>query len=296
MEKKFILACESTVDMPYAAVAARDIPVIFYTYVVDDVEYVDDMERDPHAMDRFYDFLKAGKMPHTSQINQVAYEEFMEPLVQQGDLLFIAFGSGMSGSVNNAIRAGEALQEKYPDRKVVVIDSLCSSTGYGMLVESAADMRDAGDGIDAVAEWVLANRNKVHHQFFCTDLTMFRRSGRISGPTATLATILNICPILRLNNEGRILSYDKVRGKKKAIAETVNQMVKHVQNGTDYDGKCYICNARCVEDAEALRDKVEETFPKLKGKVGITNIGTIITSHCGQGIVAVFFYGDERLP
>ena len=296
MERKFILACESTVDMTYEYISSRDIPVIFYTYTVDDAEYVDDMERDPKAMDRFYDMLKAGKMPHTSQINQVTYEEFMEPLVQQGDLLFIAFGSGMSGSVNNAIRAGEALRERYSDRKVVVIDSLCSSTGYGMLVETAADMRDEGKSIDECEAWVLANRNTVHHQFFCTDLTMFRRSGRMSGPAATLATILNICPILRLNSEGRIICYDKARGKKKAIAETVKQMLLHVQNGADYDGKCYICNARCVEDAEALREKVEETFPKLKGKVKITNIGTIITSHCGQGIVAVFFYGDERQP
>ena len=296
MERRFILSCGSTVDLPYDYVASRDIPVIFYSYTVDGVEYVDDMERDPKAMDRFYGFLAEGKLPHTSQINEATYTEFFEPLVQKGDLLHIAFGSGMSGSVNNAIRAAEALREKYPERKIIVIDSLCSSSGYGMLVDTVADMRDAGKSIEECEAWVLENRNKMHHQFFCTDLTMFKRSGRISGPTAALATILGICPILRLNNEGRILSYDKARGKKKAIAETVNQMLAHAQNGADYDGKCWICNSRCREDAEALRDKLEAAFPNVKGKIRITNIGTIITSHCGQGIVAVFFMGDERKP
>lgn len=295
MERKFVLTCGSTVDLPYSYVQSRDIPVLFYSYMVDGTEYIDDMERDPEALDRFYAMLAQGKLPKTSQINQATYTEFFEEILKSGnDLLHLAFGSGMSGSVNNAFSAAEELREKYPDQKIAVVDSLCSSSGYGLLVDTAADMRDAGCTLDETARWLEANRNRVHHQFFSTDLTHFRRSGRVSGATATIGTILGICPIMRLNAEGRIISYDKVRGKKKAIAETLRVMMEHIENGTAYDGKCYICNSRCPEEAELLKESIEKNFLNLTGKVKIFQIGTIIASHCGPGTTAVFFMGDER--
>ena len=144
MSDKFILSCCSTVDLPYSYLESRHIPVLFYTYVVDGVTYDDDMGRDPQALPRFYQFIKEGKLPQTSQINEAEYEEFFESLLQQGDVLHIAFTSGQSGSVYNAFLAAEMLKEKYPDRKLVVLDSLCSSSGYGLLVDTVADMRDAG--------------------------------------------------------------------------------------------------------------------------------------------------------
>ena len=148
MERRFTLSCCSTVDLPYSYMADRGIPVLFYTYIVDGKEYVDDMGRDPQALPRFYRFLEEGKLPQTSQINVGTYLEFFEELLQKGDLLHIAFTSGQSGSVHNAMLAAEELKEKYPDRKIIVIDSLCSSSGYGMLVDTAADMRDEGKSID----------------------------------------------------------------------------------------------------------------------------------------------------
>ena len=137
MERKFILSCCSTVDLPYSYMQSRDIPVLFYTYVVDGQEYVDDMGRDPEALPRFYRFLEAGKLPQTSQINVGTYLDFFEAQLEKGDLLHIAFTSGQSGSVHNAVAAAKLLQEKYPDKKLVVIDSLCSSSGYGLLVDSS---------------------------------------------------------------------------------------------------------------------------------------------------------------
>ena len=142
MERKFVLSCCSTVDLPYVYMTQRDIPVLFYHYVVGDQEYVDDMGRDPAALPRFYGFLKEGKLPQTSQINVAEYLDFFEQQLKKGDLLHIAFTSGQSGSVHNAQAAGKLLQEKYPHRKIVVIDSLCSSSGYGLLVDTAADMRE----------------------------------------------------------------------------------------------------------------------------------------------------------
>ena len=294
MERQFILSCCSTVDLPYTYLEKREIPVLFYSYVVDGVEYVDDMGRDPEALPRFYRFLEEGKMPSTSQINVAGYTEFFEALLQKGDLLHISFTSGQSGSVNNAYAAAAELREKYPDRKIEVIDSLCSSTGYGMLVDILADMRDAGKSLEECKEWALNNRNKLHHQFFSSNMAQFRRTGRVSGATAAIATVLNICPIMRLDAAGAIKAYDKVRGKKKAVEVTVDTMEQCAQGGREYDQKCYICHSQCPEDAEMLRTAVEERFPKLKGKIRICDIGTIIASHSGHGTVAVFFMGNER--
>ena len=293
---KFILSCESTVDVPYSEIAARDISVLFYSYTVDGTVYPDDMGRDPEALPRFYRFLSEGKLPQTSQLNIADYTEYFESLPKDADVLHIAFTSGQSGSVNNAYLAADAMREKYPDRRVIVLDSLCSSSGYGLLVNAAADLRDKGCDIDTVSDWVLKNRNRVHHQFFSTDMTQFRRTGRVSGAAALAATMLGICPIMRLDDRGRIIAYGKVRGKKSAIHTTVSEMKKHAQNGTAYAGPCYVCNSDCPEDAELLIAALEEEFPAQKGRIRLYDIGTIIGSHAGHGTVAVFFLGDERQP
>lgn len=298
MERKFNLSCCSNADLPYAHMEARDIPVKFYSYSIGEEEFPDDMERDPKALDEFYAKVAAGALPKTSQINEAAYAEFFEELLSrlEGDLLHLSFTSGLSGSVNNAFRAAQDVMERHPGRRIVVVDTLAASSGYGMLVDYAADMRDAGASLEETEAWLLTNRNKLHHQFFCSDLTHFKRSGRVSGAAATLGSILGICPIMRLNDEGRIIAYDKVRGKKKAVAETTRVMLQHAQDGADYDGRCYICNSHCPEEADMLRASIEKSFPKLVGKIRICNIGTVIGSHCGPGTVAVFFLGDERQP
>lgn len=295
MAESFILSCESTVDLPYSYVSGRNIPVLFYSYTVDGVEYPDDMLRDPQALPHFYEIL-AEKLPQTSQLNVYQYLEFFEPLLQQGDVLHIAFGSVMTSSVGNAMQAAEILRDKYPDRKLMVLDSLCSSSGYGLLVDTAADLRDAGKSMEDIQIFVMAWRNRVHHQFFSTDLKYFRRSGRVTGAAATVGAILGICPIMRLDDSGRIIAYDKVRGKHNAIRRTVDTMEAHAVNGKNYADKCFICHSNCPEEAEQTRAAVEERFPNLKGKVCLCDIGTIIASHCGPGTVAVFFYGDERQP
>lgn len=296
MAHQFILSCESTVDLPHAYVTGRDIPILFYAYTVDGQEYADDMGRDPQALPRFYGFLDKGSVPSTSQLNEYQYERFFEELLQKGDVLHIAFGSGMTGSVCNAQKAAERLRPLYPHRKLTVIDSLCSSAGYGLLVDMAADMRDKGASLEETAQWVLDNRKRVHHQFFSTDLKYFRRSGRISGPAAMLGAVLSICPIMRLDDGGRIVAYDKVRGKKNAINRTVQTMAEHVQDGLTYAGKCLIAHSNCLVDAESLKAAVRCRFPNIMDDIRICDIGTIIASHCGPGTVAVFFLGDERTP
>ena len=295
MERKFILSCESTVDLPYSYLEQRGIPVLFYSYMIGEETYIDDMGRDPEALPNFYRRIDEGAMPTTTQLNEFQYEEFFAPLLERGDVLHINFGSGMTASVNNARLAAETLRERYPDRRLVIIDSLCSSSGYGLLVDYAADMRDAGKTLEETADWVTAHCNRVHHQFYSTRLDMYRRSGRMSGAAATIATILNICPIMRLDNAGRIIAYDKVRGKKAAVKRTVDTMAQHAEGGEAYAGKCFICHSNCLEDAEITNAAVAARFPTIP-EILIGEIGTIIASHCGPGTVAVFFLGDERLP
>ena len=292
----FLLSCESTVDLPFSYISGRNIEVLFYTYTVDGVEYDDDMGRDPKALDRFYGFLNDGKFPSTSQINVYRYTNYFESLLKlyDGDILHIAMGSGMSPSVNNAVEAAKTLEEKYPGRTVKVIDSLCSCGGYGILVDLAADMRDEGKPFEEVVDWLEENKACIHHQFFSTDLKYFKRSGRVSGAAATVATILGICPIMHLNSTGHIIAYGKVRGKKKAIKTTVETMLEDVSEGNNYAGKCVICHSNCIEEANETVELLKKTFPKLP-EIKLSNIGTIIASHSGPGTVALFFIGKPRV-
>lgn len=293
---QFILSCESTIDLPYSYTQERGLPVLFYSYTVNGAEYLDDMGRSPDSLPRFYQLLAGESLPTTSQLNAAQYEDFLGALLEQGDVLHIAFGSGMTNSVNNAFLAAESLRARFPERTLVVIDSLCSSAGYGLLVDDAADLRDEGRSLREVESWVMANRQRVHHQFFSTDLKYFRRSGRVSGATATLGAVLDICPIMRLDDTGHIIAYSKARGRKNAIKETVRTMAEHVQDGENYSGKCFLCHSNCPDIAEQTRAAVAARFPHIQGDIRVCDIGTIIASHCGPGTVAVFFFGDERPP
>lgn len=292
-ERKFILSCGSTVDMPYSYCQSRDIPVVFYTYVVDGKEYVDDMLRDSEALPGFYRMLDAGALPHTSQVNTQTYIDFFDQLLEKGDVLHIAFGSGLSASAANALSAMEAAAAKHPDRTLKVVDSLAASSGQGLFVDMLADMRDNGATLEEAYQWAENNKLRINHQFFSTDLTHLRRNGRVSGPAAMLGTLLGICPIMHLNAEGRIIAYDKVRGKNNAVKETLRVMVERAENGTEYSGKCFISHSDSLETALKLREMILQTFPNLQD-VRVYDIGTIIASHTGRGTVALFFYGKDR--
>ena len=163
-----------------------------------------------------------------------------------------------------------------------------------MLVDLAGDLRDGGGTLEDVSAWVEANKLNVHHWFFSTDLTHYKRGGRISAASATMGTLLNICPLMNMNYEGKLIPREKIRGKKHVISAIVQKMEEHAQNGTNYSGKCFISNSACYEDARMVADLVEQKFPKLNGKVMINSVGTVIGSHTGPGTVALFFLGDKR--
>lgn len=280
--------------MPFSMIEARGIPVLFYSYTAGGKTYEDDMGRDPEGMKKFYQLL-AKEIPATSQLNEYQYQEFFTELLQKGDVLHIAFGSGMTTSVQSAEAAARKLRIQFPQRKLFVIDSLCSSSGYGMLVDGAADLRDTGATIEEVAAWTDRERHRIHHAFYSVDLKYFRRSGRMSGVAATVGSILNICPILRLDDKGKIVAYDKVRGKRNAVEYILNQMRIHAAGGENYNGKVFLCHSNVPEDARATKKAIEARFKRINGEVQIFDIGTVIAGHTGPGTVAVFFFGDKRI-
>lgn len=294
MNHQYQLSCESTVDLPYSHISGRGIHVLFYTYSIEGREYEDNMGRDEAVMEDFFAQLKSGKMPITSQINAFRYEEYFEKLLQKGDVLHIAFGTGMTPSYHNAVAAAENLKKKYPDRKLIVVDSLCSCTGYGLLVDTAADHWDAGMSMEELEQWLLENRGKVVHQIFCTDLTQFKRSGRVSGPVALVGGLLGICPMMNLNAAGKIFSYGKVRGKKNAIRTCVDEVMKTIQDGVDYKGKIYVCHSNCPDLQAEVVAAVKERFPGREIDLHEGRIGAVISTHCGASTVAIFCFGAER--
>ncbi len=291
----YIISCCSTADLSKEHFQNRNIHYICFHYELDGVQYPDDLGQ-TIPFDEFYKKMTEGSDTKTSQINETEFVEYFEPFLKEGkDILHLCLSSGITGVVNSANIAKNMLAEKYPDRKIFIVDSLAASSGFGLLMDKVADLRDAGMSIDELVKWVEENKLKLHHWFFSTDLTFFVKGGRVTKTAGFVGGILNICPLLNVSNEGKLIPRYKIRGKKKVIQAIFEKMTEHAQDGADYSGKCYISQSACYEDAKAVADLVEEYFPKLNGKVVINSIGTTIGSHTGPGTVALFFWGDERV-
>ncbi len=288
------ITCCSTVDLSAEHLQARQVSYLPFHYYLDDVSHSDDLFTSMSA-EEFYSALKNGAEPKTAQVNTDEYIEYFTKILEEGeDILHIALSSGLSGSYNSARVAKDILTEKYPDRKIYVVDSLAASSGFGLLIDGVADKRDEGLSIDELYAWVEENKKKLHHWFFSTDLTFFVKGGRLSRVAGWFGTVLKICPLLNVSHDGKLTPRFKVRGKEKVKAEIVARMHEYALDGDQYSGKCFISHADCYEDAKAVADAVEATFPKLSGKVVINNIGPTIGCHTGPGTVALFFWGAER--
>lgn len=291
----YVLSCCSTADLSKEHMEQRDIHYVCFHYELDGKQYADDLGQSI-AFEDFYKAMTEGAETKTSQVNAEEYEEYFEAFLKEGkDILHVTLSSGISGSVNSAMIAKRNLEEKYPDRKIYVVDSLGASSGYGLIMDTLAGLRDEGKSIEEVYEWIEANKLKLHHWFFSTDLTFYVKGGRISKASGFIGGILDICPLLNMDNLGRLIPRFKIRTKKKVIQAIVDKMIENADGGTDYDGKCYICQSDCYEDARAVADLVEQNFPKLKEPVTINWVGTTIGSHTGPGTVALFFWGKERV-
>ena len=291
----YIISCCSTADLSEEHFKSRDIHYICFHYELDGKQYPDDLGKSMKLAD-FYQAMVDGAETKTSQVNAEEYEKYFRGFLEQGkDILHVTLSSGISGSINSAMVAKQTLAEEFPDRKIYVVDSLGASSGYGLLMDRVADMRDSGMSLDDLAKWTEDNRLHLHHWFFSTDLTFYIKGGRVSKTAGFVGSVLNICPLLNMDNLGRLIPRYKIRTKKKVIKTIVDKMEEHAQDGLNYSGKCYISQSACYEDAKEVAKLVEKRFPKLNGKVEINDIGTTIGSHTGPGTVALFFWGDERV-
>lgn len=292
---KYIISCCSTADLSKEHFEKINVHYICFHYELDGVPYPDDLGQ-TIPFDEFYQKMADGADTKTSQINADEFEEYFTPFLEDGyDILHVSLSSGITGVVNSANLAKSILEEKYPDRKIYIVDSLGASSGYGLIMDTLAGLRDEGKTIDEVYNFTEKHKLNLHHWFFSTDLTFYIKGGRISKTAGTIGSVLNICPLLNMDNKGKLIPRFKIRGKKKVIQEIVKKMEENAEDGLDYSGKCYISQSACYEDAKAVANLVEAKFPKLNGKVLINSIGTTIGSHTGPGTVALFFWGKERI-
>ena len=290
----YVVSCCSTADLSEEHFKRRNIEYLCFHYSINGQEHSDDLGKSI-PFDKFYQMMKDGAMTKTSQVTTGEYVEYFSRFLSAGkDVFHVCLSSGISGTYDSAMMAVNALKDKFPDRKLLVLDSLGASSGYGLLMDEIADRRDAGMSIDEIFKWASEFRYKVNHWFFSTDLTFYVRGGRISKAAGWMGGIFDICPLLNVDKYGRLRPRYKIRTKKRVISAIVQRMVEGADNGTDYNGKCFISNSACLDDAEAVAAMIEERFPHLNGKVLINNIGTTIGSHTGPGTVAVFFIGQDR--
>lgn len=290
----YIISCCSTADLSKEHFQKREIHYVCFHFELDGKQYRDDLG-ESIPFEKFYQMMTEGADTKTSQVNVEEFEAYFEPFLQEGkDILHLCLSSGISGTINSANLAKSNLEERYPDRKIYIVDSLAASSGFGLLMDKLADLRDEGMTIDELYEWTNANKLKLRHWFFSTDLTFYIKGGRVSRTAGFVGSVLNICPLLDVDYMGRLIPRFKIRTKRKVIQTIVDKMEESAENGLDYSGKCYISYSACYEDARAVADLVEARFPKLNGKVLLNSIGTTIGSHTGPGTVALFYWGSER--
>lgn len=290
----YILSTCSTLDKSFEYVKERNIEYIKFVFLTDGKENFDDLGQ-TLSYDKFYQMMRDGVDTKTSQPNVQDYKNYFEPFLKEGkDVIHLNLSSGLSGAQTSAKIAREELLEKYPERKLYVIDSLGASAGMGLLIDKMADLRDEGMSIDDLAKWAEENKLKLHHWFFSTDLTFYVKGGRVSKVAGWFGTVLKICPLLNMDLNGKLIPRQKIKGKASVIKEIVKKMEENAEGGLNYNGKCYISHADSYEDARMVADLVEAKFPSLNGKVEISSIGTTIGSHTGPGTVALFFFGNER--
>jgi len=244
---------------------------------------------EPAAVKAFYDELRAGVTASTSAVNPDGWAERMEKALKDGqDVLVLAFSSGLSTTYQSAVIAAKELREVYPDRKILVVDTLCAALGQGLLVYHACKKRDEGMTIDEVCSWVEEHKLNICHWVTVDDLSHLKRGGRISAATALVGTMLNIKPIIFVDDDGHLINTAKVRGRRAAIELLANKLG---ETCTDFE-TAFIAHGDCPEDAAALE-------AILKGKHGVRNVitgyvGPVIGAHTGPGVLVVFFMGQHR--
>lgn len=290
----YILSATSTADLTKEEFHNRNIHYLCFHFNLNGVDYVDDLGQSI-PFDEFYERMSKGEMTKTSQPSAGDYINYFTPFLQEGkDILHVSLSSGLSGEYNSANLAAEMLKEQFPERKIRIVDSLGASSGYGLFMDKLADLRDEGMGLDELGDWAEEHRLELHHFFFSTDLKYYVRGGRVTPIAGFFGNLLNICPLLHMDENGKLIPLEKAHGTKKVEKRIVEKMVENANGGLDYNGKVFISMSHCMDLAMPVKNMVDEKFKNMNGKVVIHSIGTTIGSHTGPGTVALFFWGKSR--
>ena len=286
----YVISTTSTADLTAEFCSEHGIDIDYLTYTIDGVDYKDDIN-ESMSYNEFYSGMRNGRMSSTGACNIEQATQLFEKYAKEGvDVLHISFSSGLSSTYNNEYIAAQDVMERYPDTNIIVLDSLCASRGQGLLVYYAVMMKEKGCSIDEVSDWVENNKLHLCHQFTVDDLNHLHRGGRVSKTVAVVGSIVNVKPVLHVDNEGKLIPLKNVRGRKKSLITLVDNMLEQIDG---YDNEMvYIGHGDCIEDAEFVKELVMT-------KTGINNvdigyIGSVIGSHAGPGTVALFFLGNER--
>ncbi|OUQ75380.1 DegV family protein [Flavonifractor sp. An100] len=287
----FVILTDSSADLGAELVEQMDIQVLPLSFNVQGMTYYnypDNRDMDPQS---FYHLLRKGELATTAAINVAQYAEALEPLLQAGkDVLILAFSSGLSATFNSSSVAVTELREKYPERKLYTVDTLCASLGQGLLVYLAAKEREKGKNIDEVRDWVVSHKLSICHQFTVDDLHFLKRGGRISSTTAVMGSMLKIKPVLHVDNEGHLVSIGKARGRQASLKALVDRMEQTAIDPKDQT--VFISHGDCIQDAELVAQMVKDRFGVQK--TYINYVGPVIGAHSGPGTLALFYVGVER--
>ena len=290
MPQNYVFMTDSDSDLYYRIADERNIQVIKMPYAVDGVEYYDDNGRSGGSHE-FFQKMRNGAVPITSALNTDNYLEAFEPFFADGkDILFIAFSSKMSATLESARKAQDILKEKYPDRRLMICDTLRISGPMALLVVRAHDLYLNGASMEEIAAWVEQNRFRFHGWLTVDDLVYLKRGGRISSTSAFFASVLDIKPILCVGRSGKIDPAEKVQGRKKALKTLIDRTEQYIEEPESQE--ILIMQADVPEDADRLKAQLLARIPGLKG-VRIQDVGPVIGAHCGPGTIAVCFFGKE---
>ena len=288
---EYVLITDSSADLSQEMVQELGVTVLPLSFTIQGKTYRNYPDNREMDLPLFYDMLRAGELATTSAVNVAEYTQAVEPILQEGkDVLILAFSSGLSSTYQASVLAAGELREKYPDRKIYTVDTLCASLGQGLLVYLAAQEQRKGKSIEEVRDW--AEETKLHlcHQFTVDDLHFLKRGGRISATTAVVGSMLQIKPVLHVDDEGHLINIGKARGRQSSLKALVDKMEKTVTEA----GKqtVFISHGDCLEDAEAVAQMVRERFGTQD--IRINYVGPVIGAHSGPGTLALFYLGTQR--
>lgn len=288
--KEFVITTDNMADLPSSYYEENQIPYMFLTYTMDGVTY---HRENQLSSGEFYRRMREGSMPTTSQVNAEEAKELWRPWLEKGyDVLHIAFSSGLSGTYNSCRLAADELKEEYPDGTVRVIDSLCASLGQGLYVDKAVRMKREGKTMEEIAGWLEEKKLNLCHVFTVDDLFHLHRGGRVSKMTAVLGTMINIKPVLHVDDEGHLIAVGKVRGRKRSLIKLVDMMEERLADCSENNDRVFISHGDCLEDAQFVARLVRERFGIED--ILINPVGATIGAHSGPGTMALFFLGKYR--